>query len=412
MAKILEFMEHRDQWIQERYELIRERMDELVKEDMSGLSAEAYLKDMAQFLFDTLRVYDLKEAQVLDTLPVEQQQGIHDQMYQAAIWQRYDTLSDACWDAGEEWGPLLWAVAQEWKLAARYACEGQRFLLTIAVELFLQVYQIYEMERAGELQPAEMLESVRQAVYSHFSDYCDVVAALAYHEQFYPGEFHQQLVSAGMEELGGLYRLGGRVDAMAQARSEKLMSMDASDMVWRKDRVEHIVAALVDARQQEIVAHGAAGEAKNRIALYVPVGFEPMAQMLYDHLTEAGFQVVCLRRHETLTARIAELYEPQQIPELPLFWDRGLKDRRLTEEKNALDAYKELCQQRLTVLCLEDEEEWKEAFAQASLEESQPEELEDAMDVASLSISQKQEHLYTEFVQELRQLRTSVWTED
>lgn len=395
MAKILEFMEHRDQWIEERYDLVRERMDELVKEDQSQLSQGEFLEGMAQFLYDVLRVYDLKEAQMLEIQSLEKQRGIHDQLYEAPVWQQYGTLSDACWNAGEEWGPLLWSLAQECRLAAGYACAGQRFLLTITVELFLQVYQLFEMEQAGELYSTEMMESVRQAVYSHFNDYCDVIAALVYHEQFYPGDFHYQLLEAGPEDMYGLYRLGGQVDEAAVSRSLRLSSMDEKMVAWREDRLRMIVQSLrgvIDADPNQF-----GGE--NRIAMVVPAGFESWARILYRELTENGFTVVCLRAQETLMARIRwirELDQLDELAELPLFWDRGLKDRRITEEKNAWEAYKDLRKQLVTMLCFEDDEEWKKKTESA--------EGGDEESTIRLLLSQKQEHLYTEFIEELRKL--------
>ena len=399
MAKILEFMEHRDQWIEERYDLVRERMDDLVKENHSQLFCGDYLGGLAHFLYDALRVYDLKTAQMLEVQPLDKQRGIHDQLYGAPIWQKYGTLSDACWNGEEEWGPLLWALARECRLAAGYACSGQRFLLTITVELYLQVYQLFEMEHSGELHESELLESVRQAVYSHFSDYSDVIAALVYHEQFYPGDFHYQLLQAGAEEMYGLYRLGGQVDEAAVARSQRLSSMDEEMVAWRQERLQMIVSSLRGVVEEDPDRFG--GE--NRIAMVVPVGFESWAQILYHELTEAGFTVVCLRAQEALMARIGEIHELDQmetLAELPLFWDRGLKDRRITEEKNAWEAYKDLRRQMVTMLCFEDDEDWKN---ETDLSESG-----DGESTIRLLLSQKQEHLYTEFIEELRKLRTNM----
>lgn len=392
-------MEQRDRWIEERYDLVRERMEELVQEDHDSLFCGEYLDGVARFLYDSLRVYDLKAAQMLEVQPLDKQRGIHDQLYGAPVWQQYGTLSDACWNAGEEWGPLLWALAQECKLAGGYACGGQRFLLTITVELYLQVYQLFEMEHSGELHESELLESVRQAIYSHFSDYCDVIAALVYHEQFYPGDFHYQLLEAGAEEMYGLYRLGGQVDEAAVARSQRLSSMDEEMVAWREERLRMTVKSLqgvIDADPDQF-----GGE--NRIAMMVPVGFESWAQILYRHLTEAGFTVVCLRAQETLMARIGwirKLDQMDELPELPLFWDRGLKDRRITEEKNAWEAYKSLRRQLVTMLTFEDDEDWK---TESDVDSDQTDSGESTI---RLTLSQKQEHLYTEFIEELRKLRT------
>ena len=102
-------------------------------------------------------------------------------------------------------------------------------------------------------------------------------------------------------------------------------------------------------------------------------------------------------------ARIGEIHELDQmdtLAELPLFWDRGLKDRRITEEKNAWEAYKDLRQQMVTMLCFEDDEDWKN--------EADETESGDGESTIRLLLSQKQEHLYTEFIEELRKLRTNM----
>ena len=103
-------------------------------------------------------------------------------------------------------------------------------------------------------------------------------------------------------------------------------------------------------------------------------------------------------------ARIGEIHEldeMERLAELPLFWDRGLKDRRITEDKNAWEAYKDLRQQMVTMLCFEDDVDWKEAKDFGGKQTS------DGESTIRLALSQKQEHLYTEYIEELRKLRTN-----
>ena len=97
---------------------------------------------------------------------------------------------------------------------------------------------------------------------------------------------------------------------------------------------------------------------------------------------------------------IRELDQMDELPELPLFWDRGLKDRRITEEKNAWEAYKSLRKQLVTTLAFEDDEDWK---TERDVDGDQTDSGESTI---RLTLSQKQEHLYTEFIEELRKLRT------
>ena len=86
---IREFADHKEEWVAGRFELIRGRMDDLIKEDMTGFLGERFLKGTALFLHDTLRVFDLKQAQILDGLSFARQKALHDRLYQAPLW---DTL--------------------------------------------------------------------------------------------------------------------------------------------------------------------------------------------------------------------------------------------------------------------------------------------------------------------------------
>ena len=102
-------------------------------------------------------------------------------------------------------------------------------------------------------------------------------------------------------------------------------------------------------------------------------------------------------------ARIGEVHElddMETLAELPLFWDRGLKDRRITEEKNAWEAYRDLRKQLVTMLCFEDDEDWKKEQG------TDGDQTRDGESTIRLALSQKQEHLYTEYIEELRKLRT------
>lgn len=388
MADIIEFMNNREQWIAERYELARERMESVAAEDMTGLFREDYLNGMALFLHDALRVFDLKEAQILDALPLGKQKGIHGQLYGAKVWEMYGDLAKACETAGENWGPLLWAAGNEWRLAAGYALSGQRFLLTAAVELFLQIYQLFEMERSGEVVEEELKESVRQALYYHFSDYSDVTAAMSYHNLLIPGDFTAQLLEARAEEQYGLYRLGGAADEDALARSARWMALTEEKVAERVKQITEIVAQPEGARSNQSDGQSVGQpdtDEPRRVAVIVPAGSERLARALCNDLTEKGYEPVALRRQETFMSRMAD---GRPAPELSLFFDKALKERRLAEEKNALEAYKSERKHLAFVFDLMKEE--------TDSSENQ---------TSHDTLSERQRKLYCDFLTEMAELR-------
>lgn len=317
MASIREFMNNREQTAGERYELVRERMDSLCSEDMTGLFRKEFLAGMALFLRDALRVCDLYHAQVLDTISFKQQKEVHDQLYLAPVWEML-----RLWPEKKD---LLWTAGQEWRLAAGYAMTGQKFFLTTAVELFLQIYSLFVMEREGELTEKERYHSVRQALYYHFCDYFDVMTAWRYEELLQPGRFMKELLEAGAEEYYGLFRLGGQVDEQAYQTACFLCSLPEEEI---RKRAELYF--------KEKRLPGSGKEGSFRIAIVADPGWERLALALSRLCEEQGGIPVPSRRQETLAARLAEGGE---VLELSLFSDNWFRERRLCEEQNAREAY-------------------------------------------------------------------------
>jgi hypothetical protein len=311
-------MNNREQTVQERYELIRERMDSLCSEDMTGLFRKEFLTGMALFLRDALRVCDLYHAQVLDTLSWKQQKKVHDQLYLAPVW-------EALMPAEEK--EVLQAAGQEWRLAAGYAMTGQKFFLTAAVELFLQIYSLFEMEREKELTKEERGQSVRRALYYHFCDYFDVTTAWRYEELLQPGRFMEELYRAGQEEYYGLFRLGGQVDEQAFQTACFLRSLSEKE-IRRRAEAYFEETERTDGRK-------AGGF---RVAIVTAPGWERLGLALARICEEQGSTPVLSRRQETLAARLAE---GEEAFALSLFADNWFRERRLCEEQNAREAYRD-----------------------------------------------------------------------
>lgn len=335
MTSIRDFMDNREQMIEERYELVRERLDSLCSEDMTGLFRKEFLAGTALFLRDALRVCDLYHAQIPDTLSLKQQKAVHDQLYLAPVWETV-----RLW---EEKKDPLWAAGREWRLAAGYAMTGQKFFLTLNVECFLQVYALFWMEREGELTGQEREQSVRRALYSHFCDYFDVTTAWRYEELLRPGRFMEELLKAGREEYYGLYRLGGQVDERAFRTANALYSLPEEEIRRR---------AEVCLKKQKIPANRRAGS--YRIAIVTAPGWERLARVLACLCREQGGVPVLSRRPETLAARMAE---KESVPERTLFSDNWFRERWLCEEKNAREAYGDWLAELAAVITLSGEEE-------------------------------------------------------
>ena len=381
MADILEYMESRPEWLDERLELARGRLSAILSEEKNGLLARAFWEETALFMQDALRVFDLKEAQMLEGLSFERQRGVQEQLAAAPVWRRLYREEEIAGEA--ELDRLLRTAAKEWKLAGSYALFGEKLPLVICLELFLQIYQLFEMEKRGEESREELKGSVHQALYYHFSDYCDVTTAFDWRARLVPGPYTEAVETAGAEDVYGLYRLGWPADEGAVREAERLARFSDKEME------REALACLQEAGWE--AGNPAAGIFGKLASLEVVPGMERLAKRICGLLRTGGYEPVCFRPAGTLMNRAAAGERP---PELFLFLDKALKERRVAEEKNALEVYKKEASQlalRIRTKMRRDPERKGET------ENGEPQ--------GKGGPSRRQERLYQEFQQELSAVR-------
>ncbi len=343
MADILEYMNSRPQWLDERLELSREGLARFAAQGDEGLTAGVFLKETAHFLQDALRIFDLKEALLLEDLSLEKQKGVWEQLMSAPVWKWLSDGLTCADDRGLD--QLLRAALTEWRLAGGYGLWGQKLQMVICLELFLQIVQLFEMERSGEESGEELKESVRQALYYHFSDYCDVTAALFWRNILVAGPYTAAVETAGPEDLYGIYRLAWPPGK--EAAEDSLREAGRLGRLAEEDLVKEAKMRMAEARirlPQPAVMPSAAGKrstgqaAEILTAVEVEPGRERLAKCICALLRQEGYTPVCFRPAGTLMNRAAAGLKPG---ELSLFLDRALKERRVAEEKNALEVYRE-----------------------------------------------------------------------
>ena len=358
MADILEYMNSRPQWLDERLELSREALARFLAEadGLEGLTAGAFLQETAHFLQDVLRVFDLKEALVLEELPPEQQKGVWEQLVYAPVWQR---LSGGPVCPGDEaLEALLRAAAREWRLAGGCGFQGRKLSLIISLELFLQLVQLFEMEQKGEESRGELTEAVRQALYYHFSDYSDVTAAQYWQDVLRAGAYTEAIETSGPEDLFGFYCLSWPCDENtareAQREAKRLMGLSEAELLKEAKACVEAGRYLRRAASEEALPQdkdsrdGAcqAGEALAAVKVYP--GRERLARCICGLLRAQGYEPVCFQPAETMMSRAAAGERPE---ELFLFLDRALKERRVAEEKNALEVYRQEAARLACAVC-------------------------------------------------------------
>ena len=157
--------------VAERYELSMERIREICTEKMQIESFEDYFQKTARFICHTTDLFEKIEKDWLKNASEEELRAENALLYSELLEENYKfsyaNPEYAEKMLGNPYGKLFSFVYTEIRGMIVYAFEERKTELTILCELFIQLYACF----AEELPPYEELKEI---VYWHVSDYCDV----------------------------------------------------------------------------------------------------------------------------------------------------------------------------------------------------------------------------------------------
>ncbi len=304
-----------------RYELASERIKELAGGikfawDEEG-SFEEYFQKTADFVCHILSVAERVRLGQYVECDLSQLAEINGELFADVTQDSYDVSfanpSYAALILGQDYGKLLSFLYVEIRGLIPYAYEQQAGAMTVLMELFLEIYFMFEDESKPEVQ------SVRDAIYWYVSDYSDDFVERRIMEQLDPKlNFATDIImNSDLSDVRYLYRFGEyitdneiktakylnslpqeRIDAMASTFTEgyrKGFELTGKDITKKKTvniryslGFERIVKATIQQFKQmglETTIYRAAVSSINK-RMHLKIGYfgtSPNKQMDYDH---------------------------------------------------------------------------------------------------------------------------------
>ncbi len=169
--KCREIYREQNEAVLERLELSMERIREICAEEMNDKNFEDYFQRCAKFICYVNDLLGKIENDWLKTASEEELRAVNAVLYEDILPDNYDgsfgNPDYAVEKLGSEHGKLLSFLYAEIRGMIVYAFEERKEDITILCELFIQIYTCF-----GEEMPS--YEELRDIVYWHMSDYCDV----------------------------------------------------------------------------------------------------------------------------------------------------------------------------------------------------------------------------------------------
>lgn len=318
----------------ERYELVLERISQICEHaDVKEPFAD-YFEKTASFLMSVAEVMKLQEEQKLllsgDCLSLEELQKINAKFCNEIEKEHYETsyLNPAYAKKvlGEEFGALLCMLAAHERQVYLKAFRGDKMMVTIAFELFVEVYTCFEDEDVEK-------KSVEQAIYWYFHDYSELFEEQMVSNLVNPeNDFATHIVmDSDLEDLRFLYQYGQHVgpDEIGIAKFLNTMS---------EEQIQAMADTYTEGYRIGFVATGKDLSKKTTVDVRYPIGFERMVRAALRNFEKMGLRPVM----GPYATSVNKQYEYDHREDMAAYFDKAYVERRLECRKAAFEACKEL----------------------------------------------------------------------
>lgn len=276
-----------DELMLERFMLMKERVLEIQAEELVKEPYRDFFRRTAVFITQMLQVYDKIQAGWLDTASLEELEANNQAMYQDILPQNYEKSygnpSYAQAMLGEEMGQLLSFLYTEIRGMIVFVYENRLFDMTVAMELFIQIYNLFEEETVSA-------KDVQDAIYWYVSDYSDEMVGHRVREGVDPElDFAANIIcDSDLADPRYLYKFGEYV-----TENEIRMAKFLSDMP--QEKLDAMARTYTEGYRRGFLAANIDLSRKKTINIRFQLGFEPMVKAAISQFAKMGLAPVMYR---------------------------------------------------------------------------------------------------------------------
>ena len=329
--KYLELIKESNEEILERYELVRERVEEIAEDASTTGKMADYFSKTAKHLGNLYAVADASLSGTLAAISEEEGAKLNATMCSDVRGDNYKTSYAnpvyAVAELGLEAGQMLSVLYTQIRNLAGAAYEGNLQKLCIYSELFVEIFNYCEEEDCD-------IELIRSAIYSFQHDYTEVfnedyVARLANPDYDY---YMNILMEADLSKPDYLYRYGLFVGENELASVKFLNTLSA-------DEIKAMASTYTEGYRIGFINGGKDLSKKTVAEVRYPIGFELMVREAVKNLAGMGLGSV-LRPFST---SVNKQYNYDHREDNALWMDKAYVERSLEVYRIAFEQHKDAC---------------------------------------------------------------------
>lgn len=340
----------------ERYELTIERIRTILKEETVDVVYRDYFRKVAEFILEIHGIQERLESKPNSECTLEELEKENKSIYRDVTGANYEESYAnpvyAVAELGEEIGKLLCFLYTEIRSEIPHVYEKRMEYLTICNELFIEIYNCFEMT------PFPSYKELKEIIYWYASDYCDVYVADRVEEQVNP-EFvfaKDIILNSDLNDLRYLYRYGEYISEQELETAKSLNALPQEKIDEMVGQMEAFEKTIVEIRYQ--------------------IGNERIVKKVMEDLASKGHEFVIYRAAvNAVTKDGAEKigyyggspnkqYDYDHQADQGLFLNKKFVERKCDVMKNAYEKNKELAKKHAGAIVIEPFKEEKVSLIQ------------------------------------------------
>ena len=323
----------------ERYELVAERIAEIAEAAQAPEPFAEYFRTNAAYLQSLRALYEKGKSGSLAARSMEECEAdnaaLYGEILPEAYGHSYANPAYAAARLGETFGGALSLLAAHLRTACGEVFRGNLVQLTIAMELFVEVYNCFEGAAADAL-PQE--KEVQQIVYWYFHDYREIFDERSVRRLVNPAEdFEKEIVmQADLSDLRYLYRYGAYIGENERQIAAYLNTLPEADIQAMADTYTEGYRIGFETTGKDL-------SKKTAAQVRYPIGFERMIRAAILQFREMGLEPVIsrgARRTWVAGASANKQYDYDHREDRAYYLDKAYVERGLETWKNAFEEEK------------------------------------------------------------------------
>ncbi|MBD5460548.1 MAG: leucyl aminopeptidase, partial [Lachnospiraceae bacterium] len=337
--------------IRERYELALERIEEVKEEAFGEKTYEAFFHKCAGYISGMCRLYEQIGEGCLRTDELNALKERNQELYREVLPEHYEKSylnpAYAADKFGTDMGRLLCAIYAQFRSMIGAAYEQDPEEMVIYMELFLEVYRLFE-DTWQESEKLPETEAVRQIFYWFVSDYADIAEEKRIRAQTDPAcTFALDIVmKSDLTDLRYLYAYGEYVSENELRTAQHMNALP-------EDKIRLMADTYTEGYRIGFEVTGKDLRKKKTVAVYYQLGFERMIRQAVKNFEKMGLKSVIYRPDLSLLrgkglgragftgANPNKQFDYDHKDDQALVLDRAYMNRRLDVLKAAYEEQKE-----------------------------------------------------------------------